>query len=196
MLDNDKSTQDTEATDSNNEEQVDTEVEKQEEETSVETDEKLFTQAELEQKIRERLAREKRKAEREIEEARREAERQKNEEDGNYKELYESLQTELSALKEEKALQERHDDLVSRLKKLGLNDEQASKGANRLSKYVTDDDIDTEVADYADDIKNANIVDPSPGVVGNRKVPTPQDDADYGNKMLEAVRGLKRTKFN
>src|SRR5699024_8086358 len=115
--------------------------------------------------------------------------------EGKYKELLETYQTDLAQMKAKEAERERHAEIVAKLKGHGFNDKDADKHATRIGKYVSDDDdLESEIKDYASDFKAASTVDPSAGY-GDKGSHKPKDDEDYGQDVLDRVKGLSRTKF-
>lgn len=158
------------------------------------SEEKTFTQAELDEIIKNRLAQEKRTREREIEKAREAEEKKRLEENDEFKELYDKAQAKLAEYDAREAQRERQETIVSKLKEHGFSDEQATKHAERVSKFVSDDTMDDEIREYADDFKTANTVDPSAGF-GRSKKAEPQSDEEYGQNMLDRVRGLTKTQY-
>src|SRR5699024_12409423 len=91
--------------------------------------EKMLTQAEFESALKARLARERRKQEEEDERKKKEAEQARLKEEGKYKELLETYQTEMAQMKAKEAKRERHADLVAKRKGHGFNDKDADKHA-------------------------------------------------------------------
>src|SRR5699024_10176111 len=157
--------------------------------------EKMLTQEEFESALKARLARERRKQEEEDERKKKEAEQARLEGEGKYKELLETYQTELAQMKAKEAERERHAEIVAILKGHGFDDKDADKHATRIGKYVSDDDdLESEIKDYASDFKAASTVDPSAGY-GDKGSHKHKDDEDYGQDVLDRVKGLSRTKF-
>src|SRR5699024_8773978 len=83
------------------------------EDIKTETDEKLFTQEQLDKIVKDRLEREKRKQEAELEEAR-------LKEQGNYKELLEKAQQTIAELENEKTAYEQKQSISTKLNSKGI----------------------------------------------------------------------------
>lgn len=147
--------------------------------------EKTFTQADVDRIIKERLEREKRKAEEKAEEARREAERKALEEQGKYKEMYEQLEKDLQAEKA-RVLETRKETL---LLGAGYTQEQAS----RYKKFLTgetDEELATALEVLKQDIPpKANAgVDPATQGNGQRQTPPAEEPYSFGKQLYERLK--------
>lgn len=165
-------------------EQAGTHEADKEKQTTPEGAEKTFTQAELEAIIKDRLDREKRKAEEKADQARKDAERKALEEQGEYKKMYEALQDDLRE-KERQVLEVKKHTL---LLKAGYTEEQAE----RYVKYLTADseeglatDLETLKADIPPTAKG---VDPSTQGNGQRREHKENSPYDYGKSVLERLK--------
>lgn len=146
---------------------------------------KLFTQEDVERIIKERLARERRKAEEKAEQARKEAERKALEEQQKYKELYEALLQDLQAEKQH-ALQAKKEALLAQA---GYTQEQIE----RYAKYLegeTEEELQTALETLKQDIppKGATYVDPAIKGNGAKQPPKQQDLYEYGKTLFERLK--------
>ena len=158
-------------------------------------DEKKFTQAEFEAKLKERLARKDRQLEEERKAAEEEAERKRLEEQGEYKTLLEKANERIAEFEAKEAARERREKVVDALKTQGLTDEQANKHAKWVEKSIeSDDDIEAVASEYASEFKTDTYADPSAGY-GKPKKAEPQSDENYGQEVLDRVRGLTKTQY-
>lgn len=147
--------------------------------------EKTFTQAELEAIVKDRLAREKRKADEKAEQARKEAERKALEEQGNYKEMYKQLQKDL-AEKDKAVLEIKKETL---LLGAGYTQEQV----DRYKKYVngtTEEELATALEVLKADIppNASNYVDPATQGNGQRQQQQQQDPTEYGKNLFKKLK--------
>lgn len=156
-------------------------------------DEAKFTQADIDKLITERLSRERKKFEREQKEREDEIVKARQEEEGDFKSLYEDTVNELNNLKHQQAERERLASIQAQLKEHGLSDEQAAKGAKRLN-HLSDEDLESELLDYANDFKTATTVDAQAGFGQSKKPKAKIDEEDFTD-LVDSVRHLTRTKF-
>jgi len=159
------------------------------------SEEKTFTQAELEQILADRLARADRKREQAEQKAKDEAEKKRLEEQGEYKALLEKTQAQLAEYEQKEQQRVKTEKIVAEFKKHGLSQEQAEGKVKWVENAIEDDDqIESVVSEFANEFKTETYADPSAGF-GKTKTPEPQDDEEYGQKMLDRVRGLTKTKY-
>lgn len=152
-------------------------------------EERTFTQAELDEILSKRLAREKKKAEEEAEEKR-------LKEQNEFKSLYEKSQEKIKEYERKEAERVRLETIVSKLKEHGFSDEQAQKHSSRINKLADDDEsLEDEIKDYVSDFKSANTIEPSAGF-GKKGEHKYEEDEEYGKNTLERVRGLSKTQYN
>lgn len=167
----------------------------EEDESEKEGEEKLFTQAELEEKVKARLARERRKQDEERQKEAEKAEADRLEKQGEFKELLEKERAKVAEFEKKEAQQEKRNKIVEEFKTHGLNQEQAESKVKWVEKAIeTDDDIKEVVSEFAGEFKTETYAEPSAGF-GKTKKAEPQDDEEYGQKMLDRVRGLTKTKY-
>lgn len=146
---------------------------------------KLFTQEDVERIIKERLARERRKAEEKAEQARKEAELKALEEQQKYKELYETLLQDLQAEKQH-ALQVKKEALLAQA---GYTQEQIE----RYAKYLegeTEEELQTALETLKQDVppKGTTYVDPTIKGNGAKQPPKQQDLYEYGKSMFDKLK--------
>lgn len=147
------------------------------------TDQKTFTQAELDKIIADRLAREQKKRDEAVQKERDEAERKRLEEAQEYKTLADKYREELEAIKAD-ALKSKKDALLA---KAGYTDEQVE----RYRKFV-DGETDEELAKAIETLKadippKPTYVDPSP-MNGERNKPEPVDGTELGKTMYAKIK--------
>lgn len=149
---------------------------------------KTFTQEELEAIVKERLAREKRKADEKAEEARKEAERKALEEQGKYKDMYEQLQKDLEVQKANAVQAKKQALLIAE----GYTKEQAERYVKFL-EGETDEELATALATLKEDIppKASGYVDPANAGNGGKKNPDPVSAYDEAKELLKRLRGKK-----
>ena len=154
--------------------------------------EKRFTQAELDQIIADRLAREKRAQEKAEQEAADEAERKRLEEQGEYKTLLENAQQALAEKEAEIAARDRKDKIDTKLAAKGLSAEDVKRYAKYVEALAKDEDeLDSVIEDvYSDYVvaKQESYGDPSAGF-GDSKEPSPQGDDEIGRSLFKRIRG-------
>lgn len=150
--------------------------------------EKTFTQAELEGIVKERLAREKRKADEKAEEARKEAERKALEEQGKYKEMYEQLQKDLDAEKANAVGTKKQALLIAE----GYTKEQAEKYVKFIDG-TTDEELTASIEAFKGDVppKGATYVDPAGAGNTLKPNPTPTSAYDEAKDLIKRLRGKK-----
>ena len=145
--------------------------------------ETTFTQAEVDEIIAKRLAREKEKAKAAAEAARQEAEQKQLEEQEQYKELYEQKQRELEQLKAD-ALTAKKDTMLA---KAGYTDEQIEK----YRKYLdgdTDETLSASLEELKADIPPKQVyVDPSASN-GKRDKPETTDLKEAGKSLYQRLK--------
>jgi hypothetical protein len=144
---------------------------------------KTFTQEEVDKLIKERLVREKRKAEEKAEEARKEAEKKALIENEKYKELYETLQQDLAEQKA-LALTAKRDALLAQA---GYDAEQIK----RYAKFVEGTNEEELVASI-DELKvdlppRTKGVDPT-GNNPRKQDPKPTDQYEAGKARIKRLR--------
>lgn len=143
-------------------------------------EEKMFTQADVDRIVKERLERERRKREEALERERREAERKRLEEQQEYKKLYESLKAEMLEAKKEALMAQ-----------AGYTEEQI----RRYSKYVIGDS-EEELKASLDELKSdipprPQYVDPAVSNPPTHR-PAQKSGYEYGKELFERIRGRKR----
>jgi hypothetical protein len=150
--------------------------------------EKRFTQAELDAIIKDRLAKEKRKADEKADEARKEAERKALEEQGKYKEMYEQLQKDLEAEKGNALANKKQALLVAE----GYTKEQAEKYV-KFIEGATDEELATSIATFKEDVppKGTQFADPASAGNGKKQDPTPTSAYDEAKELIKRLRGKK-----
>lgn len=148
-------------------------------------EERRFTQAELDEIIRDRLKREKKKAEDEAEQTR-------LEEQGEYKELLDKAKQDLAAKEAEIAARDRKDTIYTKLSAKGLSAEDVTRYAKYVEALAKDEDeLDSVIEDvYSDYVvaKQADYGDPSGGF-GDKKEPKQVGDDDSGRSLYKSLRG-------
>lgn len=149
---------------------------------------KTFTQADVDRIIKERIERERKKAEEVIAKEREEAERKKLEEQNEFKSLYEKEKAEKDAMRKEIEQAKLESLKTNLLVSAGYTGEQLE----RVRKYVigaNEDEIKTSLEEVTKDIppKSTGGVDPNPG---NPPKPQPQtkDLADEGRSLYERLK--------
>lgn len=146
--------------------------------------EKTFTQAELEAIVKDRLAREKRKADEKAEQARKDAEAEALKEQGKYKEMYEALQKDLDAQKAQ-MLEVRKETLL-----LGAGYEQEK--IERLKKYLTgntEEELATALETLKADIPpTTQYVDPATAGNGGKQGSKQEDPAEFGKSLFARLK--------
>jgi hypothetical protein len=153
--------------------------------------EKTFTQAEVDALIKDRLAREKRKAEEKADEARKEAERKALEEQGKYKEMYEQLQKDLEA--------EKQNALKAKKQALLIAEGYTKEQAERYVKFIdgeTDEELATALEVLKADIppKQATYVDPATQGNGKKQEHKQEQPFDYGKSVFARLKASGRIK--
>lgn len=150
-----------------------------------EESEKRFTQAELDEIIKDRLKREKKKAEDE-------AERKRLEDQGEYKELLEKATQRLAEKEAEIAERDRKALITNKLAAKGLSGEDVQKYSKYVEKLVgEDDEVDGVVDEVYNDFvsaKQASYGDPSAGF-GESKKPEQKGDDEAGRSLYQSLRG-------
>jgi hypothetical protein len=144
---------------------------------------KTFTQEEVDKLIKERLVREKRKAEEKAEEARKEAEKKALIENEKYKELYETLQQDLAEQKAV-ALTAKRDALLA----------QAGYDADQIKRYAkfvegaNEEELVASIEELKVDLppKVQGFVNPS--VNPRKQDPKPVDDYEAGRERIRKLR--------
>jgi hypothetical protein len=152
---------------------------------------KRFTQAELDAIIKDRLAKEKRKAEEKADEARKEAEREALKEQEKYKELYEQLQKDLLA--------EKGNALASKKQALLVAEGYTKEQADKYVKFIegtTDDELATAITAFKADVppKGATYVDPATQGNGGKQDPKNEDPKDFGKSVFQRLKASGRIK--
>jgi hypothetical protein len=148
---------------------------------------KTFTQAELEEIVKKRLERERRKAEELLTQQREEADRKKLEEQNEFKSLYEKTQAELEQIRKDAEVAKLEATKTNLLVSAGYTGEQLE----RVRKYVVgtnDEELTASLEELKQDIPpKAGGVDPS---VNNpqRQQPQPKDLADEGRSIYERLK--------
>lgn len=151
------------------------------------TDDKVFTQAQVDAIISDRLARERKRSEDAKAEAEAEAERQRLAEAKQYKELAQSYKEDLEALKGDALKAKKESALI----KAGYTDEQVA----RYERYLdgeTDEDIAASIEILKADIppKKKTYVDPSVNN-GESGKPSNPDATSYGKELFARAFGKK-----
>lgn len=149
---------------------------------------KTFTQEEVDALIRERLAREKRKAEEKAEEARKEAEQKALAEQGKYKEMYEQLQKDLEEQKAQAILHRKQALLVAE----GYTKEQAEKYV-KFIEGTTEEELTASITAFKEDVppKGGTFVDPASAGNTQKQEPTPSSAYDEAKELIKRLRGKK-----
>lgn len=147
------------------------------------TESKTFTQEDIDRIVKERLDREKAKRDKAVQKEREEAERKRLEEEGKYKEIAESLKSELDAIKGD-ALTAKKQALLAQA---GYTAEQIDKYA----KYVegeNDEDLKSAVEALKADIPpKPAYADPSAGN-GQKQEPKKTDLHEKGKTMYQRLK--------
>ena len=154
--------------------------------------EKTFTQAELDQIIADRLAREKAKAQKELDEQKAEAERKRLEEQNEYKTLYEQTQQQLAQAEAEKAAAQ----LAARKKELIIEAGYKPEQLADISALVTGSD-EAEIVESFERIKKLIPVAPQhvdPTLHGSQRQGAPKTKDNYEAARERARSLLKRKK--
>lgn len=155
-------------------------------------EEKLFTQAELEEKIKNRLNREKKARDEAVQKEKDKAEQERLEENGEYKELLEKVQQQLADKDAEIAARDRKDSINTKLAAKGLSSADIPKYAKYVEILVdNEDEIDGAVDEVYNDFvsaKQAQYGDPSAGF-GEQKKPTQKGDDETGKSLYQQLRG-------
>lgn len=151
------------------------------------TDDKVFTQAQVDAIISDRLARERKKSEDAQAGAKAEAERQRLEEAEQYKELAESYKADLEALRGDALKAKKESALI----KAGYTGEQVTRYLRYLDGE-TDEDIAASIETLKADIppKKKTYVDPSVNN-GESGKPSHPDASDYGRELFDRAFGKK-----
>jgi hypothetical protein len=152
--------------------------------TTPEGADKTFTQEEVDKMIKERLVREKRKADEKAEEARKEAEKKALIENEKYKELYETLQQDLAEQKA-LALTAKRDSLLAQA---GYSPEQISKYA-KFVDGTNDEELLASIEELKVDLppKGTTFVDPS-GNNPRKQDPKPVDAYEAGKERIKRLK--------
>jgi hypothetical protein len=148
---------------------------------------KRFTQAELEEIVKKRLERERRKAEELLAKEREEAERKKLEEQNEFKSLYEKTQIELEQIRKDAEGAKLEAAKTNLLASAGYTGEQLE----RVRKYVVgtnEEELTASLEELIQDIPpKSGGVDPS--VNNPQKQQPPQKDlADEGRSIYERLK--------
>lgn len=163
--------------------QVDVQTTVEEPANNTETNEKTFTQAELDKIIADRLAREQKKRDEAIQKEREEAERKRLEEQEQYKELADQYRQELEAIKAD-ALNAKKDALLA---KAGYTDEQIAVLRNTVAGE-TDEELTKAIEGLKAVIApKKSYIDPSPLGGGDGK-PKPKDGEDIARDLYERIK--------
>lgn len=150
------------------------------------SDDKTFTQEEVNKLIQERLERDRKKRQEEAE-----TERLKEKEE--FKELYEKTVSELQELKEREALRERNEKIIESFKNHGFDDERAKASLKWVSVQIEDDDsIESVVKEYVES-HQVDYADPTPSLGSKKRVDISEDDAV---KDIIAGASKYKTKIN
>lgn len=148
---------------------------------------KRFTQADLDRIVKERIERERKKADEKLAKEREEAERKKLEEQNEFKSLYEKAQAEIDRIQRE-AEATKLDALTT---KLLVDAGYIGEQLERVRKYVigaNEDEIKASLDEVKQDIPpQAQGADPH---VGNpaKPQPKPKDLADEGRSLYERLK--------
>lgn len=146
-------------------------------------EDKLFTQADVDKMIQDRLARADKKKDQAVQKEKEEAERKKLEEQEEYKALADTYKQELDALKSE-ALGTKKDALLT---KAGYNDDQIP-----LLRGVVTGESDEDITNSIEQLKTAFptkpvYADPSP-MNGAKDRPETKDASEIGTSAWERVK--------
>lgn len=148
------------------------------------TEEKTFTQSDVDKMIKDRLARADKKKEQAIQKEREESDRKKLEEQEEYKALAETYKEELAAMKAS-ALEAKKDSL---LVKAGYGEDKIE----RLRKYVSgnnEEEIEESITQLKEDIPPApQYVDPSMMMNGAKDKPEHADPTEIGVSAWERIK--------
>lgn len=151
--------------------------------------EKRFSQADIDRIVKERIDRERKKAEEAIAKEREEAERKKLEEANEFKSLYEKAQADLEATRKEAEQTKLESLRTNLLANAGYTGEQL----DRVRKYIVganEDEIKASLEELKQDIPpKSGGVDPS---VNNpqRQQPQAKDPAEDGRSAYERLKSL------
>lgn len=151
--------------------------------------EKRFTQADIDRIVKERIDRERKKADEAIAKEREEAERKKLEEANEFKSLYEKAQADLEAVRKEAEQTKLESLKTNLLANAGYTGEQLE----RVRKYIVganEDEIKTSLEELKQDIPpKSGGVDPS---VNNpqRQQPQAKDPTEEGRSTYERLKAL------
>lgn len=180
---------------SGNAEDVNSEGEGGDKEGGQSDDEKRFTQAELEDILKDRLAREKKAREDDKKKAEDEAERKRLEEQGEYKTLLDGAREELANKEAEIAEKNRRDSINAKLEAKGLGPEDVTRYTKYVEKLVGSDDEDEQIDGAVNEVYNDFVAtkqsqsgDPSAGF-GDSKKPEQQGADEFGRSLYQ---GLKK----
>lgn len=145
---------------------------------------KTFTQEEVDKLIKERLVREKRKADEKAEEARKEAEKKALIENEKYKELYETLQQDLAEQKAI-ALTAKRDSLLAQA---GYTAEQVTRYA-KFVEGTNEEELLASIEELKVDLppKGTTYVDPT-GNNPRKQDPKPTDQYEAGKERIRKLR--------
>lgn len=150
--------------------------------------EDMIPKSEVNRIVQDRLARDRKERE-DAAEAKRLADQ------GEYKKLLDKANARIAEFEAEEAAKERREKVVDALKTQGLTEEQANKHAKWVEKSIeSDDDIEAVASEYASEFKTDTYADPSAGY-GKSKKAEPQSDENYGQEVLDRVRGLTKTQY-
>lgn len=147
------------------------------------TEEKTFTQAELDKIIADRLSREQKKRDEAVQKEREEAERKRLEEEQQYKELADKYREELEAIKAD-ALKSKKDSLLI---KAGYTDEQIEVLRNTVTGETDEELTQSIEALRAVITPKPTYADPSAMNGGSNK-PEPKDGEEVGKAMYERIK--------
>ncbi|MCU7556541.1 capsid assembly scaffolding protein Gp46 family protein [Macrococcus capreoli] len=144
---------------------------------------KVYTQEEIDQIIKDRLARDRKKRDEEEEQKR-------LEEQGEYKELLDKANATIAELQAEKARAEREKSINDKLLAKGLSSEEVTKYSKYVDKLAeTDEELETAVESvYSDFVaaKQAAYKDPSAGF-GESKGSEQKGDDDFGRELFKRL---------
>lgn len=148
---------------------------------------KRFTQADLDRIVKERIERERKKAEEKLAKEREEAERKKLEEQNEFKSLYEKAQAEIDQIRKES----QQKDIEHLKDRLLVDAGYIGEQLERVRKYVigaNEDEIKTSLDELKQDIPpQSQGADPH---VGNPARPQPKqkDLAEEGRSLYERLK--------
>lgn len=154
------------------------------EDIKTETDEKLFTQEQLDKIVKDRLEREKRKQEAELEEAR-------LKEQGNYKELLEKAQQTIAELENERTAYEQKQSISTKLNSKGIVGEDVDKYFFYVKSLIEsgkeeDEAVQQVVSDFVTSTQNA--FGDATQSLGKSVSPDPKSNEDLGREMFARLR--------